>query len=246
MGRSYPGRRASMNETTPEPGAASNVRAVLFDLDGTLVDSNYLHVTAWWEAFRETGHEVSCYDIHRALGLPSADLVQQLLGRPDDAVVEQHDARWERRRSTVLAFHGASQLVWACAERDLRVVWATSGSEADIEAYQQLLDVDDAVHAILGSADIEAGKPDPEVIRKGAAAAGVDPAQAVVVGDTTYDVRAAKAAGALAVGLLAGGIGRAELSDAGADLVLGNAQELLTSLDDVLAQLVGLAGQSRT
>ncbi len=218
---------------------------MLFDLDGTLVDSNYQHVTAWWEGFRDAGHEVSCYDIHRAIGRPAEDLVQQLLGQPDDVVVQRHDVLWHDVRPRVLAFRGAGQLLRACAGRDLRVVWATSGSTDDIEAFRQLLDADDAVHAILGSTDIEAGKPDPEVIRKGAAAAGVDPAQSVVVGDTMYDVLAAKAAGALAVGLLAGGIGRTELEAAGADLVLGNAQELLESLDEVLAQLVGRPARSR-
>lgn len=182
---------------------------------------------------------MSCYDIHRAIGLPAAVLVQRLLGRPDQAVVAQHDAQWQRVRPRVLAFHGASRLVRACAERDLRVVWVTSGSEGDITAFQHLLDVEDAVHAILGSADIDAGKPDPEVIRKGAAAVGVEPARSVVIGDTTYDVQAAKAAGALAIGLLAGGIGRTELEGAGADLVVGNPQELLESLDQVLAQLTG-------
>lgn len=64
---------------------------MLFDLDGTLVDSNYQHVAAWWEGFRDAGHEVSCYDIHRAIGRPAEDLVQQLLGQPDDVVVQRHD-----------------------------------------------------------------------------------------------------------------------------------------------------------
>lgn len=230
-----------MPEPTPGPATPAStlapgrpVQAVLFDLDGTLVDTNYLHVTAWWEAFLEAGHEVSAYDVHRAIGLPSTDLVQQLLGRPDDAVTAGHDERWEQVRPRALAFHGAGDLLRACAERGVKVIWATSGSSADIDAWRALLGADEAVHAVVGGDDVRNGKPHPEIVQKALAAAGVQPDRAVMVGDTTYDIRAAAAAGVRCIGLLAGGIGELELRQAGVDAVLGNAAELLDALDDAL------------
>lgn len=231
-----------MPEPTPGPATPAStpvsgppVEAVLFDLDGTLMDTNYLHVTAWWQAFLAAGHQVSGYDVHRALGLPSTELVQQLVGRPDEAVVAGHDTRWEQVRPQALAFHRAGDLLRACADRGVTVVWATSGSGADIEAFRTAVGADEAVHAVVGGDDVERGKPDPEVVRKALAAAGVEPDRALLVGDTTYDVRAAGAAGVRCVGLLGGGISELELRQAGADAVLGNAAELLDALDDVLA-----------
>jgi phosphoglycolate phosphatase-like HAD superfamily hydrolase len=204
------------------------LQAVLFDLDGTLVDTNYLHVHAWWEAFREQGHQVSGFDIHRAIGLPSADLVRTLLGEDDEAVVEGHSTRWAELRPGVQAFHRAGDLLRACADKGWKVVWATSGSPEDIEVIRKVLDADDAIHAVVGSADVDRGKPHPDVVQK--ALDGIDPADAVMLGDTVWDVRAAGAAGVRCIGVLAGGIGEKELRDAGAAAVVGNPADLLADL----------------
>lgn len=222
--------------TEPAPVAADTPGAVLLDVDGTLVDTVYQHVVAWWEAFAEGGHAVSCFDIHRAIGRGSADLVRSLLGEVDEAttsaLTEAHSAKWGRLRERTTAFHQVPELLRACTGRGLRVVLCTSGEEADLGFFLRAIGGDGPVHAIVSSADVEQSKPDPEIVRKAVEAAGVPAARCVMVGDTVYDMRAAKAAGVPGIGVMCGGIGRQELVDAGATAVHGNPSELLAALDD--------------
>ena len=206
--------------------------AVVFDVDGTLLDTNYLHVIAWWESFLARGHEVSCFDIHRALGRGSKDLVQTLLGERDDAVAEGHEQRWGELRPRMLPFHGAAELARACADRGLRVVLATSGTPEDVEDFRAKLGIDDVVHAVVNSGDVEQSKPAPDIVLAALDAAGVGPDRAVMVGDTVYDVRAARAAGVPCISLLAGGVGESELRQEDPAAVYGNCAELLQALDD--------------
>ena len=213
--------------------------AVLFDVDGTLLDSNYLHVHAWWEAFEAAGHRVSAYDIHRSIGLPGSAFVEAVLGRTDEALVEAHAARWAELRPRCRPFDGAGDLLVACAERGARVAWVTSADEEDLEGFRRALDRDnpawrDAVREVVSSADVEEGKPSPEGLLTALERLGCEPSAAAFVGDTTYDVRAAKAAGVRAVALTCGGIGEDELREAGADVVVGNPTELLAGLGDLL------------
>ncbi len=206
--------------------------AVLLDVDGTLVDTNYLHVIAWWESFLARGHEVSCFDVHRAIGRGSDDLVRTLLGHDDDAVVDGHAERWAPLRARMVPFHGARDLVRTCAERGLRVVLATSGAPEDVEDFRRVLDVDAHVHAVVNSGDVAQSKPAPDIVRAALEAAGVPAERAVMVGDTVYDVRAARAAGVGCVALLGGGIGETELRQEDPAAVYGNTAELLAALDD--------------
>jgi phosphoglycolate phosphatase-like HAD superfamily hydrolase len=206
--------------------------AVLFDVDGTLLDTNYLHVIAWWESFMARGHEVSCFDIHRAIGRGSGDLVQTLLGEPDDAVADGHEERWGELRPRMIPFHGAADLARACAARGLRVVLATSGTPEDVEDFRAKLGIDDVVHAVVNSGDVEQSKPAPDIVLAALEAAGVTADRAVMVGDTVYDVRAAKAAGVTAISVLAGGIGESELRQEEPAAVYGNCAELLDGLAD--------------
>ncbi len=206
--------------------------AVLFDVDGTLLDTNYLHVMAWWESFLARGHEVSCFDIHRAIGRGSKDLVATLLGEPDDAVADGHEERWGELRPRMIPFHGAADLTRACAARGLRVVLATSGTPEDVEDFRAKLGIDDVVHAVVNSGDVENSKPAPDIVLAALEAAGVTADRAVMVGDTVYDVRAAKAAGVACISVLAGGIGENELRPEGPVAVYGNCAELLEGLED--------------
>ena len=213
--------------------------AVLFDVDGTLIDTNYLHVHAWWESFEAAGHQVSAYDIHRSIGLPAEDLVEALLGHPDDKVVDGHAERWADMRPRCRPFHRAAELLTACADRGLRVAWVTSGSEDDLGGFRAALDREGtswrrAVHEVVSSADVERGKPHPGGLLVALDRLGCEAKEAVFVGDTTYDTRAAVAAGVRSVALLCGGIGEPELRRAGADAVVGNPSELL---DDLRAHL---------
>lgn len=209
----------------------SPAAAVVFDVDGTLLDTNYLHVIAWWESFLGAGEQVSCYDIHRNIGRGSADLVRTLLGHEDQRIVEGHSERWAPLRTQMIPFHRAADLVRDCDRRGLRVVWATSGSAEDVADFRSKLDCDKAVHAIVNSGDVEHSKPAPDIVLAALEAAGVPAGRAVMVGDTVYDVRAARAAGVGCIALLGGGIGEQELRQEGPTGIYGNCAELLDDLD---------------
>jgi len=206
--------------------------AVLFDVDGTLLDTNYLHVIAWWESFMARGHEVSCFDIHRAIGRGSSDLVEALLGEADEEVASGHEQRWGELRPRMIPFHGAADLARACAARGLRVVLATSGTPEDVEDFRAKLGIDDVVHAVVNSGDVENSKPAPDIVLAALEAAGVSADRAVMVGDTVYDVRAARAAGVDCISVLAGGIGEHELRQEDPAAIYGNCAELLEGLAD--------------
>jgi len=206
-------------------------RALVLDVDGTLLDTVYLHVMAWWEAFRDAGHRVSCVDVHRAIGLPSADLVAALLGGPDEAVVAGHDERWKPLRERCDPFHRVPDLLRLVASRGVRVVYCTSGSPEDVADFREKIGVDDVVAAAVGTDEVERGKPAPDIVQLALREVGVAPRDAVMVGDTTYDVRAARAAGVACIGLLCGGIGERELQDAGAAAVYANPSHLLQELE---------------
>ncbi len=221
----------------PRPG-------VLFDVDGTLLDTNYLQVLAWWRAFRDTGHDdVSMADCHRAIGIASEELVTHLLG--DDAtdveeVSEAKTRRYEPLRDLVSAFPRVDELMAACRERGLAVVLATSGGESDLEWMVPAIGGEDVVDGATSSADVEAAKPAPDLLQTAVEAHGLDASRTVVVGDTVWDVQAARDAGLPCIALTCGGISRAELLEAGAEEVYDDPAGLLASLDD---SLVGKAAR---
>ena len=142
---------------------ATNRAGVLFDIDGTLLDTNYLHVLAWWQAFRDTGHEVAMWRLHRAIGIGSEELVQRLLGRPDDEVVPAHSERYAALRDQVTAFPKAAELLAGCAELGLTVVLATSGKKDDLEWMLPAIGAPEGVVAgVTTSSDVDASKPHPD------------------------------------------------------------------------------------
>ncbi len=211
---------------------------VLFDVDGTLLDTNYLQVLAWWQAFRDTGHhDVSMADCHRAIGIASEQLVTHLLG--DDAsdveeVEEVKTRRYEPLRELVAAFPRVDELLAACRERELAVVLATSGAESDLEWMVPAIGGEDVIDGTTCSADVESAKPAPDLLQVAVDRHGLDAARTVVVGDTVWDVQAARGAGLPCIALTCGGISRAELLEAGADEVYADPADLLASLDGSL------------
>jgi HAD superfamily hydrolase (TIGR01509 family) len=221
--------------SAPRPG-------VLLDVDGTLLDTNYLQVLAWWRAFRDTGHpEVSMADCHRAIGIGSAELVTHLLGDGADDVDEvmaAKERRYEPLRELVVPFPRVDELLAACRDRGLAVVLATSGEEPDLEWMVPAIGGEDVVDGATTSADVESAKPAPDLLQTAVADHGLDPARTVAVGDTVWDVRAARDAGLPCIALTCGGISRAELVEEGADEVYDHPAELLAHLD---GSLVGKA-----
>ena len=216
--------------TEPAP-AVNGPRALVLDVDGTLLDTVYLHVIAWWEAFRDAGHEVSGFDIHRAIGRGSDDLVETLIGEPDESLVDAHAEKWAPLREKCIPFHDVPELIRTVAGRGVQVVYCTSGAPEDIEDFREKIGCDDVIAASVNSGDVEQSKPAPDIVRAALEAVGVAPEDAVMVGDTVYDVRAANAAGVPCIGLVCGGIGELELREAGAAAVYGNPSELLQDLE---------------
>jgi phosphoglycolate phosphatase-like HAD superfamily hydrolase len=216
---------------------------VLFDVDGTLLDTNYLHVLAWWRAFREAGHDhVTMADIHRAIGIGSEELVDRLLGtdgQPDQDTVDKHGERFADLRDHVVRLPGADRLVAECARRGLATVVATSGKESDLDWMLEAIGAGDAVSGATTSDDVDRSKPAPDLLAVAMERQRLDPAATVLVGDTVWDVEAADKAGVRCVALTCGGIGEPDLRRAGAVEVYDDPADLLAHLDDsIIATLV--------
>ncbi|TWF90629.1 HAD family hydrolase [Streptomyces brevispora] len=222
-------------------------RAALFDVDGTLVDTNYLHVCAWWEAFRQAGHSVPMSAVHRAIGLGSDDLIEHLLGagrdRDQDAVISgAHSALYATFFDRLPALNGAADLLRTLAARGWTVVLATSASGPELQALRKALDADDAIHDTASSDDVSEGKPAPEPIRHAMELAGGTSDETVYVGDSVWDMKAATGASVTAVALLSGGIPREDLVGAGAAEVYRDPADLLAHLDTGVFARIGAAG----
>lgn len=209
--------------------------AVLLDIDGTLADSNYVHAFAWARAFRELGHPVDTWRIHRRIGMGGDLLLAELLGdRLDElgeAVKERHSAYYEQAAAEVRRFAGVPELVDALVERGVRVVLASSASSDEMEILERVLDVSDTVHAVTSAQDVDDAKPDPDLVQTALDAVQVPAERAVFVGDTVWDVEAAARAGVPCVGVRTGGISAAELTDAGAVAVYDSVAAILADLD---------------
>ncbi|RSD20893.1 HAD family hydrolase [Amycolatopsis eburnea] len=211
--------------------------AVLFDVDGTLVDSNYLHVHAWHRAFAELGRAVDSWRVHRAIGKGSGKLLSTVLGEDDagrvgDEAKELHSRFYLETADLLRPFDRAPDLVRALAARGVRVVLATSAGPDELKALRKVLDVDDVVTAIVSGADVDATKPDPEPVYAALERAGTAPEETVFVGDAVWDVHAAAKAGVRTVAVRSGGVSEAELTEAGAVAVYDDAAALLEGLEE--------------
>lgn len=222
--------------TPSSPDAAG---AVLFDIDGTLVDSTYLHVHAWMRAFADLGEElarpVDAWRIHRGIGMGSSLLLADLLGddadRLADRAKEGHAHRYRELADLQRPFDGARELVRAVAERGARTVLATSAAPEELEELLTTLDLADVLTGVTSDKDVESAKPEPDLIQAALRIADVPPERAVLVGDTGWDVEAAARAGVPCVAVLTGGVSEAELRGAGAAAVYRDVAALLADLD---------------
>jgi HAD superfamily hydrolase (TIGR01509 family) len=212
----------------------------VFDLDGTLVDSVYQHVLAWQEALEAAGIELSVWRIHRRMGMSGGLFVGALLretGHPVDAELvgrlqRAHAEAYRRRAGEVRLLPGARELLARLTEFGVPWAVATSGLMVAARPTLELLEVPASVPVVTRD-QVERAKPDPDLFVAAAEGLGADVADAVVVGDSVWDLLAAQRARALGVGLLSGGYGREELERAGAYRVYDDPADLLRHLDEV-------------
>ncbi|HYK82300.1 MAG TPA: HAD family hydrolase [Gemmatimonadales bacterium] len=214
--------------------------AFLFDLDGTLVDSVYQHVLAWREALERAGIELAVWRIHRRIGMSGGLFVNALLRETDQAVSPERAAQIQRSHkeayarlvSQVRPLPGARELLVHLSELGVPWAIATSGWLESARPSLDMLGVPAGV-PIITRDQVEHAKPDPDLFLAAAERLGTAITDAVVVGDSVWDLLAARRARALGVGLLSGGYGEEELERAGAYRVYEDPADLLRHLDEV-------------
>lgn len=214
--------------------------ALVFDLDGTLVDSVYQHVLAWHEALHAHGIELSVWRIHRRIGMSGGLFTRQLLretGRAlDEGLLERlralHAEAYLRRIDQVTPLPGARQLLAHLSEIGCRWAIATSGRIESAGPALAMLEVPEGTPVVTRDLVLHA-KPDPDLFIEAARQLGADAMEAVVVGDSVWDLLAARRARMLGVGLLSGGYGTDELERAGAYRVYEDPADMLRHLDEV-------------
>jgi HAD superfamily hydrolase (TIGR01509 family) len=213
---------------------------LLFDLDGTLVDSVYQHVTAWQEALAACGIELSVWRIHRRIGMSGGLFIDALSRETGVALTPDlserlrvlHAEAYLRRRESVVPLPGARELLAYLHERSVPFAIATSGAQHTAGSALALLGLPPGVPVVTRD-QVERAKPDPHLFLAAAQRLDIDPRSCFVVGDSVWDLLAAQRAGALGIGLLSGGYGREELERAGAYRVYADPAEMLTRLEEV-------------
>ncbi len=214
--------------------------AFLFDLDGTLIDSVYQHVIAWRAALSRLDIDLSVWRIHRRIGMSGGLFVSALLretGRTlseaDIALLQQaHSEEYLAQADSVRPLPGAADLLAALTDTGVRWAIATSGYRATESHALHLLGLPEDAPMITRDV-VRHAKPDPDLFLAAAALLGVEPRHAWVVGDSVWDLLAARRAGALGIGLMSGGYGREELERAGAYRVYADPAELLARADEL-------------
>jgi HAD superfamily hydrolase (TIGR01509 family) len=205
--------------------------AVLFDVDGTLTDTTYLHALAWWRALGDAGHDVATAAVHHLVGMGSSELLTSLLGRDDPELSDAHGHHYRRLKGEIRALPGARRLLEEVSGRGARVVLATSAKKRDVGDLLRALDADEWVDHVTDAGDVEAAKPEGDIFAAALEAAGCPPERAVVVGDTVWDVAAAGKVGVPTVAVQTGGHSAADLREAGAVAVYRDAADLLAGLE---------------
>jgi len=219
--------------------------ALLFDLDGTLIDSVYQHVLAWHEALEELGLSLAVWRIHRRIGM-SGGLLVQALGREigqrltseqAQELQKRHAAAYERYQSAIQPLPGARELLQQLSRDNIPYAIATSGRPEGARSALERLGVRPEIPVITRQ-EVQRAKPDPDLFLAAAQRLNVPITRAMVVGDSVWDLLAARRAGCLGIGLLSGGYGKEELEQVGAYRVYQDPADLLLHLDEVGIRIV--------
>jgi HAD superfamily hydrolase (TIGR01509 family) len=209
--------------------------AVILDVDGTLVDTNYHHALCWYRAFRRHEIVVPLWRLHRHVGMGGDKYVAAVAGeeveeRLGDELRDAWEGLFDEVIDEVSPLEGAHELIRDLKERGRTVVLASSSVEPHLERFLDLLDARDVADGWTMKDDVEGSKPDPDLVEAALAKAGTR--DAVMVGDTPWDVDAARRAGLPTVCVLTGGFGEAELREAGAEAVFDSVAALRERLDE--------------
>ena len=209
-------------------------RAAILDVDGTLVDTNFQHAIAWYRAFRQHEILLPVWRIHRAIGMGGDHIVRELAG--DEAEEEKGEDIRSAEKALYMALieeveplAGARELIEDLKQRGSPVVLASSAKPDEVEHYLDLLDARELIDDWTTGGDVEATKPEPDLVQAALGKAGSD--DGVLVGDSTWDIESAKRAGIETVAVLTGGFGEDELRQTGAVQVFRSIEELRQDLD---------------
>jgi HAD superfamily hydrolase (TIGR01509 family) len=218
---------------------SSEMPAVLFDLDGTLLDSNYHHVSAWSEALLEEGIVIPRWKIHRRVGMRGKSMLKELLreipqrsGVDLDRLERNHDKKFRKVVAHVEPLPGANQLLRHLSQQAIRVAIATTGGRHPTSLMLQRLKLPAGIPVLTGD-DVQRAKPSPDVFAAAAQRLNIAINDCIVVGDSVWDLLAAGRKSALGVGVLSGGYGREELERAGAFRVYSDPADLLIHIEQL-------------
>ena len=216
------------------------IRTILFDVDGTLVDSNDLHALAWQETFRRFGVERGFAEVREQVGKGGDNLLPALL--PDD-LVDQRGEEIEAARAElflqdylprVTPFPGVRPLFERLYADGLRIVLATSAQQAELKFHRSIIACEDLIHGFTSRDDVEKSKPCPDIFEAALERAGVDPSEALVVGDSPWDLKASKRAGLPCVAVRSGGFDEADLLAEGPVALMDGPDHLLAAYPEWL------------
>jgi HAD superfamily hydrolase (TIGR01509 family) len=209
----------------------------ILDIDGTLVDTNYQHSIAWFRAFRRHGITLALWRIHRHIGMGGDQAVQALTDedtehRQGESIRAAEKEEYGKLIGEVQTMAGARELIAELGRRGHRVVFASSAKQEEVDHYLDLLEARDAADAWTTSADVESTKPAPDLVQAALAKLHSEPDEAVLIGDTPWDIKAARRAGVPTLGVLTGGFAIEELTESGAASVYQSVAELRAQLDE--------------
>jgi HAD superfamily hydrolase (TIGR01509 family) len=207
-------------------------RFVVLDVDGTLMDTNYLHTEAWARAFEEVGHRIPRARLHKQIGKGSSLLIREFVEdeETEERIDELHSEIYAELQEYGHPLPGAKELISSLRERGYEVWFVTSAKDEELEHHIQELEAEGRISGVVNSSAVENPKPAPDIFELALQKAGASPDETVAVGDAVWDVEAADAAGIRTVAVLTGGaFSRQELEEAGAVDVYEDCAELLDS-----------------
>lgn len=202
------------------------IKAVVFDVDGTIIDSMSLHLASWAEMFERSGYPISVQKLRCQFGRRADFFVRHFIPEASEEtigrIVDGKRRLYRERIDEITLLPGAREFLVGIRAHGAKIGLATSASRLELEYYMERFDLRQIADAALSGDDISRSKPDPEILEKAFERLEVEPGEAVYVGDSPHDMAAAKAAGSLGIGVLTGGYSRESLEQAGAVAVFNS------------------------